>query len=347
VPPIRGGIAQHGGNLVGALRREGCEVEVISWRSQYPAFLFKGEQADTSRAGGAGERFSLRWWNPLSWLAAGRAASRSDLIVFPWVTPVHAVHMRAILAAAGGTPSVVIVHNPRPHEPLPFDRELLKMVLRRVRGAIVHSAKMVSDLSMLAPIPHVLSVPHPPNLELAPTPMPEAPPLRLLFLGFVRPYKGVDVAVEAVQLLQARGVEVELTVAGEFWEPVETWEARVRELGIAERVHLLPGYVADEDLGGLLADHHALVAPYVSATQSGVTPLAFAAGRPVVATSVGGLPEVVREGETGALAPPSSPGAFADAIERVGANLDVLGRGAHAASASWSEVARAVLDAAV
>ncbi len=347
VPPIRGGIAQHGGNLVGALRSEGCEVDVISWRSQYPGLLFKGEQASTSRAGGPGERFSLRWWNPLTWLSAGRSAARSDLIVFPWVTPVHAVHLRVILAASGGTPAVAIVHNPRPHEPLPFDRALLRMVLRRVRGAIVHSARMVPDLSMIAPIPHVLAVPHPPNLDLSPTPLPPTPPLRLLFLGFVRPYKGVDVAVESVRLLQDRGVDVELTVAGEFWEPVEIWETRVRELGIEARVHLRPGYVADEQLGTLLAQHHALVAPYVHATQSGVTPLAFAAGRPVVATSVGGLPEVVREGETGALAPPSSPGAFADAVERVAASLEDLGRGARAASASWSEVARAVLDAAV
>jgi glycosyltransferase involved in cell wall biosynthesis len=346
VPPIRGGIAQHGANLVRALREQGCAVEVVSWRSQYPAFLFKGQQADTRGAGADGVRFALRWWDPLSWILAGRAAARSDLVVFPWVTPVHAIHTRVILAAAGRTPAVAIVHNPRPHEPLPFDRALLRMVLSRVRGAVVHSKAMMADLAMLAPIPHVLSVAHPANFELAPAPMPPRPPLRLLFLGYVRPYKGVDVALEGLRLLARRGVDARLTVAGEFWEPVEVFEARVRELGLADRVELRPGDVPDEELAGLLAGHHVLVAPYVSATQSGVAPLALAAGRPVVATAVGGLPEIVREGHNGALAPPSDAGALADAIERVARSLEELGRGARASSASWAEVARAVLAAA-
>jgi glycosyltransferase involved in cell wall biosynthesis len=346
VPPIRGGIAQHGANLVRALRAEGCAVEVVSWRSQYPRLLFKGQQADTRGAHGDGVRFSLRWWDPLSWIRAGRAAARSDLIVFPWVTPAHAIHTRVILAAAGRTPAVAIVHNPRPHEPMPFDRPLLRMVLARVRGAVVHSRGMVADLSMLAPIPHVLSVAHPSNFELAPAPFPPRPPLRLLFLGYVRPYKGVEVALEALRLLGSRGVDARLTVAGEFWEPVEVFDARVRELGLAGRVDLRPGYVPDEELASLLAGHHALVAPYVSASQSGVAPLALAAGRPVVATAVGGLPEIVREGLNGALAAPSDPRALADAIERVAHNLEELGRGARASSASWAEVARTVLAAA-
>ena len=345
VPPIRGGIAAHGANLVRALREQGCQVDVISWRAQYPPFLFKGEQADTSRAGGDGVRFSLRWWDPLSWILAGRAAARSDLVVFPWVTPVHAIHTRVILAAAGGTPAVAIVHNPRPHEPLPFDRSLLRMVLARVRGAVVHSKAMITDLALLAPIPHVLSVGHPPNLELTPEPLPPRPPLRLLFLGYVRPYKGVEVALEALRLLAGR-VDARLTVAGEFWEPLEDFQARVRGLGLEDRVDLRPGYVPDEELAGLLASHHVLVAPYLSATQSGVAPLALAAGRPVVATAVGGLPEMIREGENGTLAPPSNARALADAIERAARNLEALGRGARASTASWAEVARTVLEAA-
>jgi glycosyltransferase involved in cell wall biosynthesis len=347
VPPIRGGISQHGGNLVAALRSAGHDVDVISWRSQYPRLFFKGEQADVSGAGGPNERFTLRWWNPFTWMAAGRSASRSDFILFPWVTPAHAVQLRTVLTFAGRTPAVVIVHNPRPHEPLPFDRELLRGTLRRVRGAIVHSQKMVSDLTMLAPIPHVLSAPHPPNLALTPGPFPPAPPFKLLLLGFVRPYKGVEIALEAIKLLATRGMDVKLTIAGEFWDPVENWAVKIRALVVEDQVDLRPGYVPDDEVGDLFAAHHALAAPYVSASQSGVTPLAFAAGRPVVATSVGGLPEVVRENETGALAAASSPGAFADAVERVAANYEALGRGALAASASWSQVAKVVLEAAV
>ena len=347
VPPIRGGVSQHGGNVVAALREEGCEVRVVSWRSQYPALLFKGVQASVRGAGDARTRFSLRWWSPVSWIAGGLRAGRSDLIVFPWVTMVHAVPLRSLLAAAAGTPCVAIVHNPRPHEPLPFDRALLRSVLSRVRGAVVHSRDNASDLQMLAPIPRVLTVPHPSNLPIEPAPLPERPPVRLLFLGFVRPYKGLDIALEALAILVRRGLDFHLTVAGEFWEPVAGWVERVAELGLEQRVDLRPAYVPDDDVGALLARHHLLVAPYKSATQSGVAPLAFAAGRPVVATSVGGLPEVVREGETGALAAASSPAAFADAIERAAANLEPLAAGARAAAGSWGDVARAVLEAGV
>jgi glycosyltransferase involved in cell wall biosynthesis len=345
VPPIRGGISQHGGNVVAALREEGCEVDVVSWASQYPSLFFKGAQASVRGAGDARTRFSLRWWNPLSWLAGGLRAGRADLIVFPWVTMVHAVHLRTVLLAAGGTPAVALVHNPRPHEPMPFDRALLKSVLSRVRGAVVHSRDNATDLQMLAPISRILNVPHPPNLPIEATPLPERPPLRLLFLGFVRPYKGLDVALESLAILARRGVDFRLTVAGEFWEPVAGTVERLEQLGLTGRVDLRPAYVPDEDVGALLAAHHLLIAPYKSATQSGVAPLAFAAGRPVVATTVGGLPEVVREGETGALAASSSPGAFADAIERAAGDLERLSAGARAAAGSWGDVARAVLEA--
>lgn len=345
VPPIRGGIAQHGGNLVAALRAEGCEVRVVSWAAQYPRFLFRGRQERVRGAGDAQTRFSLRWWDPASWIAAGREAGRADLMVFPWVTMVHAPHLRAMLAAAGAVRKVAIVHNARPHEALPFDRPLFRGVLRRVHGAVVHSAQGAEELRRLAPVPRVVAVPHPPNLVLAPTPLPPRPPLALLFLGFVRPYKGLDVALEALAVLARRGVDARLTVAGEFWEPVETTAERVRALGLEERVALRPGYVPDSAVATLLAEHHLLVAPYRSATQSGVAPLALAAGRPVVATRVGGLPEVVREGETGTLAPPDDPEALADALERAAGRLAALAERAQASVATWADVARAVLAA--
>jgi len=345
VPPIRGGIAQHGAKLVSALRAAGQDVRVVSWAAQYPRLFFKGTQAEVRGAGDETTRFSLRWWSPLSWVGAGREAGRADLVVFPWVTSAHAPQLWTVLASAGSTPAVAIVHNARPHEPLPLDRALLGSVLRRVRGVVVHSAGGAEELSGLARGPRVVSVPHPPNLALEPTALPARPPLALLFLGFVRPYKGLDLALDALAVLARRGADFRLTVAGEFWEPVADMAARLERLGLAERVDLRPGYVADEEVAALLARHHLVLAPYRSATQSGVVPLAFAAGRPVVATAVGGLPEVVREGETGALAPPSDPVAFADAIERAAADLESLAARAPSAVASWSAVARAVLEA--
>jgi len=345
VPPLRGGIAQHGGRLVEALRAAGHELEVISWSAHYPRLLYRHDQRESGAAPPAGARFDLAWWSPASWRRAGRAARRADLLVFPWVTAFHALPLRVMIAAARPTPAVAVVHNPLPHDPQPFQRALTRSVLRRAHGALVHGRRVARELHALTGLERVESVPMPALIEVAPAPLPPRPPLRLLFLGFVRPYKGLDLALGAVRLLVERGREVELTVAGEFWEPLERWRARLRAEDLERCVELRPGFALPEEIGRLLAAHHLLVAPYRAATQSGVVPLAFAAGRPVVATDVGALAERVREGATGALAPPGDPAAFAAAIERAAARLEPLAAGALADRATWPQVAEALLRA--
>jgi glycosyltransferase involved in cell wall biosynthesis len=213
---------------------------------------------------------------------------------------------------------------------------------------LVHSQVVADELRALASPKSVVVTPMPSLIPLEPTPLPPRPPLKLLFLGFVRPYKGLDDGLAALKILVERGMNVELTVAGEFWEPVDTWRRRVSELGLAERVHLRPGYASDAEVAELLASHHAVLAPYRSATQSGVVPLAFAAGRPVVATAVGGIPERIVDGGpagNGVLSPPRDPSALAVAIERVGQGLEQLATGARAGAVGWSAVGDDLLRA--
>jgi glycosyltransferase involved in cell wall biosynthesis len=331
---------------VRALRDEGHAVEVLSWRAQYPRLLFKGEQADVRGAEdpASGLSFPLRWWDPLSWRAAGRAAARADLLVFPWITAFQAYSLRVLLASRGDTPAVAIVHNALPHERQPFDRPLTRWILSKVDGVLVHSAGVARELATFARPRRTVEVGFPPILDLEATPPPSTPPLRLLFLGFVRPYKGLAVAVEALRLLRERGRDASLTVAGEFWEPVETWNERVAALGLSDHVDLRAGYVSDEEMGRLLADHHVFVAPYTSASQSGVVPLALAAGRPVVATRVGGLPEQVADGKSGVLVEPNDAAAFATAVERVADDLETFAAGAREASPVWGDVVRALFE---
>ena len=170
--------------------------------------------------------------------------------------------------------------------------------------------------------------------------------LRLLFFGFIRPYKGLDVALDALALLRARGVSHELTVAGEAWDPTDNWDAEVRRRGLRDQVDLRLGYVADGEVNGLLAEHHAALLPYRSATQSGIAPIAFAAGRPVVATAVGGLTDVIRDGESGTLAAPGNARSLADAIQRCADNLTALAEGALKKAPTWEDVAAGVVKAA-
>lgn len=346
VPPLRGGIAQHGARLVEALRGAGHRVDVWSWAAQYPARLYPGEARDPEAEPLPGARFSLSWWNPWSWWRAGRAARRADLLVFPWVTPFQGPIYRVVSLAAGRTPSVVVAHNPVPHEPRRADRFLTRLGLGGVRGAVVHAAEAAADLDGVVPGVESRTVPLPPLVSIEARALPEAPPYRLLFLGFVRPYKGLDVAIDALAELHRREVDATLTVAGMFWGPVDPWVERIEAAGLADAVALRAEYVPDAEVDELLATHHLVVAPYRSATQSAIVPLACAAGRPIVATTVGGLPEVVMEGETGCLAPPGDPVAFADAVERALGSLEHLAVGAGASGTTWDEVATAVIEAA-
>ena len=348
VAPFRGGIAQHTGRLVTALRAAGHTVDVVSFASQYPAWLYGHEQTDVRLAPVDDARYGLRWWSPFAWRRAGASARTGDLLVFPWVTPFHAPGQRLMIGAARGTPVVALVHNPLPHEPTPWATRWTRWVLSRVDGAVVHAERGREDLARIAATPNIVAVPMPPLIDVEARPLPPRPPLCLLFLGFVRPYKGLDIAIAALEQLVQRGVDARLTVAGEFWEPVERWRERVNAspvAGFAERVDLRPGFVGDQEVDRLLAEHHLLVAPYRSATQSGVVPLAFAAGRPVVATRVGGLAERVREGVNGTLAQVDDPVAFADAIQRADEKLDELARAAREEAADWGAVAAAVIAA--
>ncbi len=343
VPPFRGGISQHGARVVAALSGAGHDVAVRSWGAQYPRALYPGEPRDAKAIPPAGARFDLNWYSPASWWRAGREARGADLLVFPWVTPVQAPAYRVMLGAAGATAAVALVHNPLPHERRAFDRPLTAGVLRRLRGAVVHAGTAREVLLSIAPGLPVVVVPLPPNLDLSPTPLPGRPPLRLLFLGFVRPYKGLDVAIEALAILRKDGMDATLTVAGEFWGPVDPWREQIHAAGLDGAVEIRPGYASDAETAALLSSHHLVVAPYRTATQSAIVPLAYAAGRPVAATTAGGLSEVVKEGVTGALALPGDAPGFAAAVRRVAENLPPMAANATKATTSWGDVAHAII----
>lgn len=341
LPPIKGGISQHGARLVEALRGQGHSVTTYSWAAQYPSFLYRGDQRDVDVRAIEGAEFSLRWWNPVSWWKVGRAARRSELLVFPWVTPFVAPSYRVILAAGPRT-SLAIVHNPVPHERSRFDVALARWVLAKVKGAVVDSRASARKLSLMVPDIRIEVVPLPPNLPVEAEDLPDHPPVRLLFFGLIRPYKGLDVALDALKILVARGVPVSLTIAGEFWGPVEPWREKITSSGLAPHVDLRPGYVEDDQVQRLIARHHLVLAPYRAPTASAIVPLAHAVGRPVVATAVDGLLEYVADGVNGIVAPPGDAPAFADAVANAIEKLPQLAASARLSPSTWSDVAAAV-----
>lgn len=325
--PLRGGIAQYLALLSGELSGA-HEVHYLSLIRQYPSFLFPGQsQVDPSASPLVvpNERV-LDPMNPLTWGAAARRARelRLDALVYKWWIPFFGPAYAPVLAGArrGGAATIMIADNLVPHEKRPFDEALTRLVTDRTDGYLVMSQSVEQDVARLLPGAPLRRVPHPVYAQYgaAGRSRDEARARAgvsgdmLLFFGFVRRYKGLDVLIEALPRVLAARPGLTLVVAGEFYEPVEPLRARITALGLDDAVRVLDRYVADEEVGDLVAAADAVVLPYRSATQSGVVLVAYAAGCPVISTAVGGLPEVVEEGVTGHLVPPEDPAALADAI---------------------------------
>ncbi len=333
VHPLTVGAAAFNTAMVGALEQR-CPVEVVGWRRLYPPFLYRGSDRDDRSRPPASVHADplLDWLNPLTWRAAmGRLeAFRASALVLPWIHAVMSPPYRWLLRhASSRVRRVVICHNVVPHEPFPGSRALTRSVLGNADLLVTHAPQQAAELADLGlgRIP-LLEAFHPRFVakDLAELPGAMAveaerkrlgnPRLLLLFFGAVRPYKGLDTALEAVARLP-RDLDVRLLVTGRFWEGRERYDAIVESLGIRDRVVIRDGYASNEGAALAFSAADAVVLPYRSATQSGVVQLAFAYGKPVVATEVGGLPAAVDHGRTGLLSPPDDPQALATALEEL------------------------------
>jgi len=296
---------------------------------------------------------------PWQWPAAAQsvAAWRPEILAFKWWLPFFGPAYAPVLGAArrAGATTVMIADNIVPHERRPFDELFTKWILRRTDAFLVMSESVEADLRQRVPAAVWRRVPHPVYSQYATTLRQGEAKERLglsgdvlLFFGFVRRYKGLDTLIEAMPRILRTRPGVTLVVAGEFYEPSEPYKRRIAELGLGERVRLLDRYLPDEEVRTLFAAADAAVLPYRSATQSGVVPVAYAAGCPVITTQVGGLPEFVVEGRSGHTVPPEDPRALAQAVENFFA---AGGRQAYAEGVretakrySWERLAEAVLE---
>ncbi|HWH28429.1 MAG TPA: glycosyltransferase family 4 protein [Mycobacteriales bacterium] len=363
--PYTGGIAQHTTVLCHRLAEAGARVELVSWSAQYPGFLYPG----TARVPDDEPEvtpfprtiYPLAWNRPDTWFRQGRRLRRHDAVVLVVVTPFHAVPYTVLLRALGRRGrSVAVVHNVLPHEPSRFDRVLVRAMLRRFDGVVVHSEEQRQlaielggdpDRVTVAPLvlprdPAAVPAAVPTGAGADTRPVDASRPLELLFFGTIRPYKGLDVLLRALALVP----DARLVVAGDFWQGVEEYEALLRELGIADRVELRPGYVAESEVPGLFAKADALVLPYRSGTASFNVALAAMHGIPSVATDAGTLADEVTDGVDGLVVRSGDVEGLASALRQLGdpqtrARLRA-GVSRHDTSGPWAEYARAVLTTA-
>lgn len=333
--PYKGGVAAHTTTLAHELTDAGHDVTLVSWSHLYPTAFYPGEQPTPGPGEPDVSPFArtvraLSWARPDSLVRAGRRLREVDLIivvhVIPPVVPLHLMLLRAAgvgrTAVSGHGPrSVVIAHNVLPHEPHPGDAALMRTLFRRVDAVVVHSAEQ-SRLARELDADHVVVTDLPPHLPGG-APVERAAhhgPARLLALGLVRGYKGIDVLMRA--MLRVPGVS--LTVAGEIWGDAGDEIRRLaatREL--RDRVSIHSGYVPADRIARLLADHDVLSLTYRSATASQNVLLAHEHGLAVLASDVGTFGDQVEDGVDGYLVPPEDEDAIVAALERLADRAEV------------------------
>lgn len=327
-PPLRGGIAHYNAQLAAEFATR-HQVTLISFSRQYPSLLFPGRtqfEPDSPAPAMTAEAL-LDSINPLSWLRAGRRAAdlSPDLIVVHWWNPFFGPCIGTTVRVAkrrSRAPVAFVCHNVTPHEPFPATRHLTSFALASGDAWLAHSETVRRDLESLQLRGPILPIPYPAGRGFGSLIDRDEAKSRLglsgnvlLFFGLIRRYKGLPHLLEALPLV-LRTLDCTLLVVGEFYEGRDSCVKQIDALGLASNVRTVDRFVSDQEVGLYFSAADLVVLPYESATQSAIIPIAFAFERPVIATRVGGLPEAVRDGETGLLVQPRNPTALAEAIIR-------------------------------
>lgn len=327
--PFRGGIA-HYTTLLGRTLRKHHEVTFVSFKRQYPAFLFPGRSdRDPSNEPLAinDVHFVIDPLNPLTWMTALRIIkeSKADKIILPWwVTFWTLPFFFMVLMAKWRCRAhiVFICHNVIEHESNFLKRSATKMVLSQADRLITHSREETRRLrALVGSGVDAVTAFHPTYDELSDKRYPKQEAKMklglqgdvLLFFGFVRPYKGLNILLEALPIV-LKEKRLTLVVAGEFWGRRQAYSCHIDRLNIRSHVRIIDRYIPNEEVGIYFAAADIVVQPYLSASGSGVCQLALGFDRPVIATQVGSLSEVIEDGVNGRLVVPNDAAALASAI---------------------------------
>jgi glycosyltransferase involved in cell wall biosynthesis len=327
--PYRGGIAHYTSLLAREFDAD-HDVKIVNFSRLYPSFLFPGKtQYDTSDSPLRVDTDRIiDCLNPVSWIRAGRtaAAFRPDLTVAQWWHPFFGPAYRTMcrsLRSRCATPVIFLCHNVLPHESSVFDRVLIKTAFGGADAFLVQSNEDGANLRTLRPEPVMAVNPLPIydffdagrfDRESAREKLGLEGPV-ILFFGYIRGYKGLADLIEAMPHIVDR-VPVTLLVVGEFYDKREPYDRRIEELSLGRNIRIVDEYVPNEDVEIYFKASDLCVLPYRSATQSAIVQTAYGFDKPVVVTAVGGLPDVVTDGETGFVVPRGDTRGLADAVVR-------------------------------
>ena len=327
--PYRGGIADFDERIAREYIKKGDEVEIFTFTLQYPSFLFPGktQYSPDPRPEDLDIKRKVNSINLFNWIKVGRELKKknADLLIIKFWLPLMAPcfgTIARIVKGNGKTKVVSILDNIIPHEHRPGDKILSKYFVSSIDAFIAMSKSVYDDLKSLNDKKPCLLSPHPiyDNFGTAVSREEAIGSLGLdpsakymLFFGFIRDYKGLDILLKAIADERIKNSDIKLIVAGEFYNNSEKYFEMEKQLGLEGKIIWRTDFIADEQVKNYFCASDIIVQPYKTATQSGVTQIAYHFEKPMLVTNVGGLPEIVPNGKVGYSVEPEAK-VIADAI---------------------------------
>jgi len=316
--PLRGGIANFNMALSRSFLGLGHDVQIISFSMQYPRFLFPGKsQFESGTPPALSILKMINSVNPLSWLRTARSIKKlsPDVIVVHHWMPFIAVSIGFILRRIRKIPGIGIisvVHNVIPHEKQPGWRRISRYFFKSCHGFIAMSKSVLEELEGFVKGKEMRFIPHPiydifgekVDKKTASLRLKLDPDLSyLLFFGMIRKYKGLDLLLDAMPAINQALPDVKLIVAGEFYSDKDAYMEKIEQLGVKENIIIADEFIPSEQVKDYFSIADMVVQPYITATQSGVTQIAYHFKVPMLVTDVGGLAEIVPDEKVGYVVP--------------------------------------------
>lgn len=309
--PYRGGIAALNERLAQQLINEGHTVQLISFKLQYPGFLFPGKTQFTDSL--APENLSIskeiNSINPLNWIKVGYKLRKvkADIVIvrywLPFMSPSTGTICR-IIKNNKKTKIISIVDNILPHEIRPGDKTLTKYFTNSVDGFISMSKTVYNDLDLFLKKQPKKFTPHPIYDHYGELISKKEAQKKLnldtnynyiLFFGFIRDYKGLDILLEALSILDLKTLKLKLIIAGEFYSNEKKYFTLIKNYKLEQYVILKTDYIPEDKVNLFFCASDIITQPYKTATQSGVTQIGYHFNKPMLVTNVGGLPEIIED----------------------------------------------------
>lgn len=358
--PLRGGLASFDERLARQYTAQGYDAGIYTFSLQYPGFLFPGTTQYSSEPAPAdiSIKVCINSINPLNWLKVGNELRRikPDIVIVRYWLPFMGPCLGTILRVVKRnrfSKVICIADNLVPHEHRPGDKSFTHYFLKPVDAFITMSEKVSNDLAFVTakPVKQVVhplydnfggSVPKEEARQKLSLPQDEK---IILFFGFIRKYKGLDILLEAMNDPRIRASKIKLLVAGEYYEDRQYYDDLVARLTISSQLILRTNFISDSEVRYYLSAADFVIQPYRNATQSGVTPLAYHFEKPMLVTNVGGLPCLVPDGKVGIITEPDAK-AIATGILRLyelGENYFLPHLREEKKKYSWNKLSEAIL----